>query len=101
MPAMSSGVEVKSQVVDLVPKRFKELKFGIQSNTDIINQTVVEVSDRMLYDIEKNRKQISNGPIDTKMGISAKGDAVCGTCGESLMQCNGHFGHVRLAPHSN
>lgn len=30
MQLMSSGAEVKSQVIDLVPKRFKELKFGIQ-----------------------------------------------------------------------
>lgn len=30
------------------------------------------------------------------MGISSK-DGFCETCGETLQQCNGHFGHVKLA----
>ncbi|KAI9740872.1 MAG: hypothetical protein M1818_004477 [Claussenomyces sp. TS43310] len=97
MSSGGSGEAVKQQVVDKIPKRFKELKFGIQSNQDIVNQAVIEVSDRMLYDIEKNRAPIRNGALDPRLGISAKHGATCDTCGESLTLCNGHFGHVRLA----
>ncbi|KAG0652415.1 DNA-directed RNA polymerase III largest subunit [Hyphodiscus hymeniophilus] len=111
---MSSTDTKKAQVVDKIPKRFKELKFGIQyselnliplskallmqdrSNQDIANQAVLEVSDRMLYDVENLRKPVLHGPLDTRLGISNKNSS-CGTCGERLDNCNGHFGHVRLA----
>jgi DNA-directed RNA polymerase III subunit RPC1 len=90
------GAAVKTQVVDKVPKRFKELKFGIQSNQDIVSQAVVEISDRMLYDVEKGRAPVRNGPLDPKLGVSGK-KSTCETCGELQSLCNGHFGHIRLA----
>ncbi|OBT87197.1 hypothetical protein VE02_04737 [Pseudogymnoascus sp. 03VT05] len=95
-PVRSSGPAVKEQVVDKIPKRFKELKFGVQSTRDIVNQGVLEVSDRMLYDVEKNRKPVPNGAVDPRLGTSSK-TGRCETCGEGLNNCNGHFGHVRLA----
>ncbi|MCJ1303625.1 hypothetical protein MMC08_006435 [Hypocenomyce scalaris] len=94
--AAAMGESVKEQVVDTVPKRIKELKFGILSNQDIVNQGVLEVCDRTLYDLEKERTVTTNGPLDARMGISNK-TGFCETCGEALQQCNGHFGHVRLA----
>lgn len=98
MQLMSTGggESVKAQVVDNIPKRFKELKFGIQSTQDIVNQAVLEVSDRVLYDVERMRKPTPNGALDPKLGISSK-VGTCETCGENLQNCNGHFGHVRLA----
>ncbi|KAH8820997.1 hypothetical protein F5884DRAFT_840392 [Xylogone sp. PMI_703] len=96
MQLMSTGETGKAQVVDKIPKRFKELKFGIQSNQDIVNQAVLEVSDRMLYDVEKMRKPVPHGALDQRLGTSIKG-GFCETCGEGLQNCNGHFGHVRLA----
>ncbi|RDL37944.1 putative DNA-directed RNA polymerase III subunit RPC1 [Venustampulla echinocandica] len=87
---------LKQQVIDRPPKRFKELKFGIQSNQDIVNQAVLEVSDRIIYDVEKNRKPVAHGALDPRLGISSK-TGICETCGEGLQNCNGHFGHVRLA----
>ncbi|KUJ15690.1 beta and beta-prime subunits of DNA dependent RNA-polymerase [Mollisia scopiformis] len=92
----TGGTEVKAQVVDKVPKRFKELKFGIQSIQDVSAQAVIEVSDRMLYDIEKMRRPTPNGALDARLGISSK-TGICETCGEGLHNCNGHFGHIRLA----
>lgn len=91
----SSNDVVKQQLVDRIPKRFKNLKFGIQSNQDIANQAVVEVSDRLLYDIENSRAPYHNGPLDSRLGTSSK-IGRCGTCNDSLQNCNGHFGYVRL-----
>jgi DNA-directed RNA polymerase III subunit RPC1 len=65
------------------------------SNDDIISQAVVEVSDRKLFDLERDRAVVPNGPLDARMGISNK-SATCQTCGGALQVCNGHFGHVRL-----
>jgi len=57
---------------------------------------VLEVSDRQLYDLSRERTVAANGPLDARMGISSK-TGVCDTCGEALLLCNGHFGHVKLA----
>ncbi|TDZ24948.1 DNA-directed RNA polymerase III subunit rpc1 [Colletotrichum orbiculare MAFF 240422] len=86
---------IKAQLVDKLPKRFKGIKFGIQSNQDIANQAVLEVSDRLLYDIENNRAPYQHGPLDPRLGTSSK-TGKCATCHEALQNCTGHFGHVRL-----
>ena len=86
MPALlATGYEGKDQVVDRIPKRFKELKFGIQyvrlfaiwglltdsilyrSNQDIVNQGVLEITDRILYDVEKARMPVANGALDPRL----------------------------------
>ncbi|KAF4462077.1 DNA-directed RNA polymerase III subunit RPC1 [Fusarium albosuccineum] len=58
---------VKQQLVDKLPKRIRSIKFGIQSNQDITNQAVVEISDRLLYDIENNRAPYHHGPLDSRL----------------------------------
>jgi DNA-directed RNA polymerase III subunit RPC1 len=63
----------KEQVVDKIPARIKHIQFGIYSNPDVVNQAVLEVSDRNVYDLTTNqdsaRVLTSNGPMDTRMGI--------------------------------
>lgn len=66
------------------------------SKQDIVKQGVIEVCDRALYDLDRNRAPRRNGPLDGRMGISSK-SGVCDTCGQMLQLCNGHFGHVQLA----
>ncbi|EFY94113.2 DNA-directed RNA polymerase III [Metarhizium robertsii ARSEF 23] len=85
----------KQQLVDEVPKRFKGIKFGIQSNQDLTNQAVVEVSNRLLYDIHNSRAPYAHGPLDPRLGTSNK-FGKCSTCHETLKNCNGHFGYVNL-----
>ena len=58
---------MKEQVVDQIPKVFRELKFGIHSNQDLVNQAVLEVSDHMLYNVEQMRQPVSHGPLDTRL----------------------------------
>ncbi|KAL1971699.1 hypothetical protein VTN31DRAFT_2320 [Thermomyces dupontii] len=90
------GVDLgKAQVIDHVPKVIKQLKFGALSQDDIVSQSVVEVSDRKFYDLERDRQIAPYGPLDQRMGISNK-TGTCETCGGSVQTCNGHFGHVRL-----
>jgi DNA-directed RNA polymerase III subunit RPC1 len=98
-PAASYS-NAKQQVVDSIPARIKHIQFGIYSNQDIVNQAVVEVSDRNVYDPvlnpDNSRRITEHGPLDKHMGISAKG-ILCSTCGENIEKCNGHFGHIKLA----
>ncbi|RCI12924.1 hypothetical protein L249_0585 [Ophiocordyceps polyrhachis-furcata BCC 54312] len=67
----------------------------LESNQDITNQAVLEVSDRLLYDIENNRAPYRHGPLDPRLGTSSKSGR-CATCHNALQHCTGHFGHVRL-----
>jgi hypothetical protein len=77
--ATTKGGAVKEQLIDLLPKRFKGIKFGIQSNQDIVNQSVLEVSDTMLYDVDNERKPFKHGPLDTHL--------VCGSIGIFMEGC--------------
>lgn len=63
----SSVAPVKHQVVDKLPKKFKQIKFGIQSNQDIVNQAVIEVSDRSMYDVDRGREPTQNGVLDKRL----------------------------------
>ncbi|KHN97586.1 RNA polymerase Rpb1 [Metarhizium album ARSEF 1941] len=88
----STDLPVKQQLVDKVPKRFKSIKFGLQQ---LYFFAVVEISDRLLYDIENSRSPYAHGPLDTRLGTSNKLGR-CATCHETLQHCNGHFGCVKL-----
>ncbi|RKF76395.1 DNA-directed RNA polymerase III subunit RPC1 [Golovinomyces cichoracearum] len=91
MQLMSTGGSepVKGSVVDNLPKKFKELKFGIQSTQHMVSQAVLEVSDRTLYDVENMRKPIKNGALDPLMKGTSSKTGLCDTCGEGLQNCNG------------
>lgn len=67
MTETSAVAPVKHQVVDKLPKRFKNLKFGVQSNQDIVNQGVLEVSVRDMYDVDKGREPTQNGVLDKRL----------------------------------
>ncbi|KAH0032308.1 hypothetical protein KCU80_g10493, partial [Aureobasidium melanogenum] len=90
----------KEQVIDRPPKRISELEFGVLSNQDMVKQSVVEVSDRNVYDLGTGpggkRTLTAHGPLDGRLGTSSK-TGQCEQCKEDLKNCNGHFGHVRLA----
>lgn len=90
----------KEQIIDQVPKRIKSLQFGLLSPPDIVAQSVVPVADRNLYDISDRpgvaRSITKHGPLDGRLGTSSK-TGTCTTCGQGLKECNGHFGHVKLA----
>ena len=92
----------KEQVPTSVPKRIKALQFGLVSPEDIIAQSVLSVQDRNLFDVNQDQKAsqrrliTKHGPNDERLGTSGK-TGVCGTCLKGLKDCNGHFGHVKLA----
>jgi len=71
-----------------------------RSSQDIVSQSVLEVSDRHVYELNggngPNRAITRHGPLDKRMGTSSQG-AKCDTCDRLLKDCNGHFGYVKLA----
>ena len=92
---MATTEAVKEQVLDHVPRRIKELNFGISAKQDIVKQGVIEVCHRELYDLARNRAPTEHGPLDARLGLSDK-SGHCRTCGEPLQVCMGHYGYVKL-----
>ncbi len=41
--------------------------FYVRSTQNIVNQAVLEVSDRMLYDVEKMRRPVQHGALDSRL----------------------------------
>ena len=67
----------------------------LSSGQDVVSQSVVEVTDRKLYDLDNDRAVAPHGPLDMRMGVSSKSQA-CETCGALMKDCNGHYGQIRL-----
>lgn len=60
-------LSMKESVIDDPPRRIAGLEFGALSPADILKQSEVEVSSRVLYDITKGRIPMEHGPLDTKL----------------------------------
>tara|TARA_B100000214_G_scaffold342192_1_gene289814 strand:- start:2250 stop:6836 length:4587 start_codon:yes stop_codon:yes gene_type:complete len=69
------------------------LQFSIMSPDEIKKRSVVEVTRHETYDKDN---PIIKGLFDIRMG-STEMDKICGTCGQTNINCPGHFGHVNLA----
>lgn len=95
---MEDAPLTKQQFRDSIPRRIKGLSFGLLSPQDIVAQSVVEVSDRHVYDIGNGaeRPLTKNGPLDPRLGTSSRG-TLCETCNREMKDCNGHFGYVKLS----
>lgn len=87
---------IKSRVVENdKPKHISNIKFGLFSGADIMKLSELEVCSRELYQMP-SREPANYGCLDSRLGVSNKKD-ICKTCGQALAECNGHFGHIRLA----
>lgn len=53
--------------MDDPPRKISGLEFGALSPADILKQSEVEVSSRVLYDVTKGRVPMENGPLDTRL----------------------------------
>ncbi|KAI9893818.1 MAG: DNA-directed RNA polymerase III subunit RPC1 [Vezdaea aestivalis] len=96
MQQSSSGDFGKDQVISLVPKRIREIEFGILSDQDIAKLSVADINSRELYTTDAERAVVKDGPLDLRLGTS-RTRVDCETCGQQLQSCNGHFGSIRLA----
>ncbi|KAJ1564701.1 hypothetical protein HK096_006708, partial [Nowakowskiella sp. JEL0078] len=87
----------KEPVIDNVPKRIKEIRFGVLNPTEAKKLSVLEIYSKDLYDVTKpNRPPADGGVLDWKLGVSDK-RTQCKTCGDTYEKCPGHFGVIRLA----
>ncbi|KAJ3121996.1 hypothetical protein HK098_003181 [Nowakowskiella sp. JEL0407] len=86
----------KDQVVDTIPKRVKEIRFGVLSASDAKKLSVLEIYSKDLYNpLKPNRPPSDGGVLDPKLGVSDK-RTLCKTCNLTYEHCPGHFGLIRL-----
>jgi DNA-directed RNA polymerase II subunit RPB1 len=71
---------------------FKRAFMGIMSPEEIERQSVVEITETTLYEDHLPKK---NGLLDPRMGPLDR-HIDCETCGQSVFDCVGHPGHIRL-----
>ena len=78
---------------DVPIKKAKSILFSINNSEDIIKNSVVTIENNDLYDkgIPK-----PNGLYDLRMGTIDKYQK-CQTCHGDIINCPGHFGHIKLA----
>ncbi len=70
------------------------IEFGILSPKTIQKMSVVAVASSELYDIDGF--PVDGGLSDLRMGVTDPG-LLCKTCGNTIRDCPGHFGHIELA----
>eukprot|EP00927_Polykrikos_kofoidii_P017509 TRINITY_DN1798_c1_g1_i1.p1 TRINITY_DN1798_c1_g1~~TRINITY_DN1798_c1_g1_i1.p1 ORF type:complete len:1535 (+),score=240.64 TRINITY_DN1798_c1_g1_i1:273-4877(+) len=71
------------------------VKFGLLSSDEIARYGELEVMNPEKYDLV-TRTPLPYGSLDRRLGCSTK-STICGTCNQSLEDCVGHFGHIKLA----
>src|ERR1700710_2471588 len=73
----------------------QEIQFGLFSPEEIKNMSVCHIEYPETMDEQRNRPR-EKGLNDPKLG-SIDRSVACGTCGEDMLECPGHFGHIELA----
>ncbi|KAL2351157.1 DNA-directed RNA polymerase II subunit [Cryomyces antarcticus] len=76
-------------------KTIQEIQFGLLGPEEIRNMSVVGIQYPETMDEQKQRPR-EMGLNDPKLGSIDRAFS-CGTCGENMQECPGHFGHIDLA----
>ncbi|KAK4052414.1 DNA-directed RNA polymerase II core subunit rpo21 [Microbotryomycetes sp. JL201] len=76
-------------------KRPRTVQFGILSPEEIKSISVVKVEYPETYE-EGSQRPKPGGLSDPRMGTIDR-NFKCGTCGEGMAECPGHFGHIELS----
>lgn len=79
---------------NFVFSKIKGVEFGLLSPKIIQKMSVVQITSSELYDIDGF--PVDGGLSDLRMGVMDPG-LLCKTCGNTIKDCPGHFGHVELA----
>ncbi|QSL64587.1 hypothetical protein MERGE_001888 [Pneumocystis wakefieldiae] len=82
-----------------VLRQVQEVQFGILSPEEIRAMSVAKIEYPETMDESGHRPRIG-GLLDPRLGTIDR-NFKCQTCGESMAECPGHFGHIELAKPSS
>ncbi|KAL8273819.1 hypothetical protein Esti_002293 [Eimeria stiedai] len=93
--AVRRAVQLKSCVSDEdAAYEVDGVQFDILGGTEIAQLSQLEVVNRELY-VHMTSTPHPFGVLDLRLGPN-RSEATCQTCGRSILQCAGHWGHARL-----
>lgn len=76
------------------PKRISHIQFGLLNAEEVERMSEFQVFSRELFKMPE-RIPAPNGCLDPRLGVSDK-SSVCETCSKLLVDCAGHYGHIKL-----
>lgn len=76
-------------------QEINEIDFGILSEEEILQMSVVEVTKTKLFTTSKQKETLSESLYDLRMG-PMETKQICPTCNLKTKDCPGHFGHIVL-----
>lgn len=82
------------QYYDVNPSRVVAVEFDVWSSERIRKLSVADITTFVTFD--KLGYPIAGGLHDARLGPLKQHGDPCHTCGEYLMKCAGHFGHIEL-----
>ncbi|EEB06666.1 RNA polymerase II large subunit Rpb1 [Schizosaccharomyces japonicus yFS275] len=88
-----SGIQFTPSSVPL--RRVEEVQFGILSPEEIRSMSVAKIEFPETMDETGLRPRVA-GLLDPRLGTIDR-QFKCQTCGETMAECPGHFGHIELA----
>ncbi|KAJ7929053.1 hypothetical protein B0H13DRAFT_1965408 [Mycena leptocephala] len=86
---------MKEPVSHQAPKIIKQLQFSLLNAQETVKISEFEVTHRELY-TATDRLPVKDGVLDRRLGTSDK-NAYCETCGQSSVNCVGHYAYIKLA----
>ncbi|KAF8211700.1 hypothetical protein K438DRAFT_1807744 [Mycena galopus ATCC 62051] len=86
---------MKDPVSHQAPKVIKQLQFSLLNAQETVKISEFEVTHRELY-TATDRLPVKDGVLDRRLGTSDK-NAYCETCGQSSVNCVGHYAYIKLA----
>lgn len=76
------------------PFKPKSVEFDVWSEEDIKKLSVAKIHTFIPFDALGY--PIAGGPYDPRLGPLKFNSDPCATCGNNLMKCSGHYGHIEL-----
>src|SRR3972149_5713117 len=86
--------KIITQIYNEDKSLIKKLKFKILSPEEVIYSSVCKIYKDNLF--ESKGIPIPNGLFDQRMGVLENEQGPCWTCGEKIINCMGHFGHIEF-----
>lgn len=92
---METNKTTYSRNIDTI-ENITRIDFSIYTNADVLKDSVISDPNGLtVADIYANNEPVQNGVIDKRLGPT-ENKVECTTCGETVLNCPGHFGHIKF-----
>jgi len=84
-----------ARIVDTI-EAITRIDFSIYNNNDVLKDSAIaDPNGITIAEIYNNGEPVLGGAVDKRLGV-IENKMECVTCGETALNCPGHFGHIRF-----